>query len=258
MENGAPLALALLFQWADVIVLGACGVAVAVWSAFAPSGTSLVLPIAFSLLLGGSALLVLSFMLFAVRARIRGLVEAQGRAGERPLTARDVRAALARFAQGRNVPLDRLQLLMEAQHRDFGPDDYERLLALDDDTPTKRLVGARADEISVLPVVEYRARRGGGTDDREGMEGTDCKICLEPFEEGERLRLLPCLHRFHETCADKWLVERAVCPVCKWSVRDAIRDASAEDPSLAHAAHDMSADEHFARQLAAMDDGDGV
>lgn len=47
-----------------------------------------------------------------------------------------------------------------------------------------------------------------------------CALCLEPFSEGESVRVLPCGHGFHQTCIDRWLLEvqagcRRSCPVCK-------------------------------------------
>ncbi|GAX82721.1 hypothetical protein CEUSTIGMA_g10147.t1 [Chlamydomonas eustigma] len=42
-----------------------------------------------------------------------------------------------------------------------------------------------------------------------------CAVCLEDYVEGEKVRVLPCLHRFHMQCVDQWLSTRRLCPVCK-------------------------------------------
>lgn len=43
-----------------------------------------------------------------------------------------------------------------------------------------------------------------------------CAICLEDYEEGEKLRRLPCNHLFHTHCVDQWFGGRKVCPVCRY------------------------------------------
>mmetsp|Transcript_47697 Transcript_47697/g.118142 ORF Transcript_47697/g.118142 Transcript_47697/m.118142 type:complete len:157 (-) Transcript_47697:322-792(-) len=64
----------------------------------------------------------------------------------------------------------------------------------------------------------------------------DCAVCLEPFEPGAVLRLLPCLHSFHQQCIDKWLLNRPrgldgnlpamSCPLCKHDPRIALPPAA--------------------------------
>lgn len=41
-----------------------------------------------------------------------------------------------------------------------------------------------------------------------------CSICLEPFAQDQKLRVLPCLHAFHRPCVDKWLSQSKQCPLC--------------------------------------------
>ncbi|KAL8257162.1 hypothetical protein R6Q59_029203 [Mikania micrantha] len=55
-----------------------------------------------------------------------------------------------------------------------------------------------------------------------------CAICLEDYNVGDKLRILPCRHKFHSICVDAWLTSwRTFCPVCK---RDA-RTANGEPPA---------------------------
>jgi len=61
-----------------------------------------------------------------------------------------------------------------------------------------------------LPVIKFQKN--------SGMYET-CAVCLEDFEEGEKLRQLPCKHAYHMKCIDPWLTKnRKVCPVCKRKV----------------------------------------
>lgn len=59
---------------------------------------------------------------------------------------------------------------------------------------------------------------------QESQEESDeeaccCAICLDEFENKEKVRVLPCKHRFHEACLVPWLTERhSSCPLCKYDV----------------------------------------
>lgn len=44
-----------------------------------------------------------------------------------------------------------------------------------------------------------------------------CAICLSDLEDSQRIRVLPCSHRFHAACADDWLKNSILCPLCKRS-----------------------------------------
>ncbi|KAL7939927.1 hypothetical protein V8C42DRAFT_163735 [Trichoderma barbatum] len=86
-----------------------------------------------------------------------------------------------------------------------------------------RFVGLAPKAVDSIPLVSYsvspherhvtpsQASHNSGSDD-----SPNCSICTEMFEEGIRLRSLPCGHLFHPTCVDPWLLERSVtCPLCR-------------------------------------------
>lgn len=53
----------------------------------------------------------------------------------------------------------------------------------------------------------------------EADEGCECTICMSSFVARQRLRVLPCDHRFHAGCVDKWLLGHSnKCPVCRTAV----------------------------------------
>ncbi|KAJ4457161.1 hypothetical protein PAPYR_7460 [Paratrimastix pyriformis] len=75
-----------------------------------------------------------------------------------------------------------------------------------------------------LPTASYRR-----PSNPDATAPTQCPVCLCDFEEGDQVRYLPCLHQFHVACVDKWLLEKATCPICKLPLRGRPGAADAPD-----------------------------
>ncbi|KAK4785815.1 hypothetical protein SAY86_002504 [Trapa natans] len=67
---------------------------------------------------------------------------------------------------------------------------------------------ASSSSIEALPIVEIAA-----DGDSFPHPPPHCVICLEEF--GEWAKEMPCLHRFHSDCIEKWLRINGSCPVCR-------------------------------------------
>ncbi|VVB08626.1 unnamed protein product [Arabis nemorensis] len=77
----------------------------------------------------------------------------------------------------------------------------------------------------------------------EASTSISCAICIEDYNIGDRLRILPCRHKFHVECVDVWLGQRkSFCPVCKRDARTIRVDmpASERTPLLSPSLTPMS------------------
>jgi hypothetical protein len=73
-------------------------------------------------------------------------------------------------------------------------------------------VGLQQSVISSIAVCKYKKNEGL-------IEGTECSVCLNEFQENETLRLLPkCSHAFHIPCIDTWLRSHTNCPLCRANI----------------------------------------
>ena len=75
---------------------------------------------------------------------------------------------------------------------------------------------------------------------------TMCSICIDDFEDGEKIRILPkCRHGFHLECIKPWLIERqGCCPLCKTPVlghEEKERVADGTESNETQSQHDLPA-----------------
>ena len=110
--------------------------------------------------------------------------------------------------------------------REFGPDDYEALSALDTGIRHRRGGGrgprVTPADVDRLPTHAHRPATARVGDGGAAAEPPSCPVCLTAFEAGECVRTLPCVHNFHAECVDPWLLSHgrgaAACPVCMTGV----------------------------------------
>ncbi|XP_057542295.1 E3 ubiquitin-protein ligase MPSR1-like [Amaranthus tricolor] len=95
-------------------------------------------------------------------------------------------------------PLTQGMVVIEGE----GLDSMFRSVGIKDGPPP-----ASKSAIEALPSVEIR----------DGEEG-ECVICLEESEIGGFVKEMPCKHRFHSGCIEKWLGLHGSCPVCRFKM----------------------------------------
>eukprot|EP00276_Gloeochaete_wittrockiana_P002556 CAMPEP_0184671214 /NCGR_PEP_ID=MMETSP0308-20130426/85366_1 /TAXON_ID=38269 /ORGANISM="Gloeochaete witrockiana, Strain SAG 46.84" /LENGTH=344 /DNA_ID=CAMNT_0027118297 /DNA_START=145 /DNA_END=1179 /DNA_ORIENTATION=- len=93
-----------------------------------------------------------------------------------------------------------------------------RLLGLARQTQTTTAMGGRSggrvgvpeDVLLAMPKIVFASQQASLPN-----ENYTCAVCLGDFEQGEEVRVLPCLHSFHCKCIDPWLLGRNSCPLCQ-------------------------------------------
>eukprot|EP00934_Nitzschia_sp_Nitz4_P009169 Nitzschia sp. Nitz4//scaffold36_size144017//43746//45508//NITZ4_003078-RA/size144017-snap-gene-0.191-mRNA-1//1//CDS//3329549432//9159//frame0 len=83
---------------------------------------------------------------------------------------------------------------------------------------TKEQVDNLAEEIAPKSTDEESSLKSG-TLSQASEDGLVCAICLDHFDCGTTIKVLPCNHKYHYDCLLPWLTERhASCPLCKFDL----------------------------------------
>ncbi|KAG9441640.1 hypothetical protein H6P81_017494 [Aristolochia fimbriata] len=87
--------------------------------------------------------------------------------------------------------------------------------------------------IRSIPIFQFKK----GVEESTDKNCSECAVCLNEFQEEEKLRLLPyCCHVFHIDCIDIWLQSNANCPLCRSSISNVrpfeqgVADTPVQDP----------------------------
>ena len=46
------------------------------------------------------------------------------------------------------------------------------------------------------------------------IPGYECLICLDEFNQGQKIIMIKCGHIYHKNCIDKWFLKKKTCPLC--------------------------------------------
>ena len=106
------------------------------------------------------------------------------------------------------------KFMLELQTREITPEDYEKLLELDEKIKAKT---ADKRVVSALPTRQLSFSSESDSENSEGSSsessGKDemCVICMEKFSKGCVVKELPCGHLFHSDCITRWLTKNSQC-----------------------------------------------
>ncbi|GFS14412.1 RING finger protein 150-like [Elysia marginata] len=111
----------------------------------------------------------------------------------------------------------------------------------------KRLARAAKRAIAKIP---QRTLNAG---DKELEKDFDqCAICIEPYKDGDIVRVMPCRHIFHKSCVDPWLMDHRTCPMCKLDILQAFGMSMGKLDMLAYGMQDSQEFEHRNVEMSAV------
>ncbi|CAN8232327.1 unnamed protein product [Cochlearia groenlandica] len=94
-----------------------------------------------------------------------------------------------------------------------------------DDTQIQEAIQVSLNETDIIPeipanklMVNSLPRKIYNKMTSSNGDAQICPICLEEFNDGERVVTLPCGHEFEEECIINWFEINHVCPLCRFKL----------------------------------------
>ncbi|KAJ1268954.1 hypothetical protein BS78_07G172700 [Paspalum vaginatum] len=103
-------------------------------------------------------------------------------------------------------PADAEEGFVYTSHREA----YDVLVAGGEGLFLKNKPPAARSAVEALPSAVVAAGEEG--------EADECAVCKDGFAAGQRVRRLPCSHRYHDECIVPWLQVRNSCPLCRFEL----------------------------------------
>eukprot|EP00811_Abedinium_folium_P027378 NODE_4145_length_1930_cov_10.570161.p1 GENE.NODE_4145_length_1930_cov_10.570161~~NODE_4145_length_1930_cov_10.570161.p1 ORF type:complete len:440 (-),score=102.85 NODE_4145_length_1930_cov_10.570161:207-1526(-) len=141
-----------------------------------------------------------------------GRAPSSGRVG--PLLPQFLLAPPLQMMQHVDHLISPMRWVRHAAQVDLVPSEAAAFDAADND------VGGAGLEAIFNRTITMVHRSGEDASSQSDMCAEECIICCDAFMNGEYLRMLPCLHKYHALCVDRWLVRSLTCPVCKHDITD--------------------------------------
>ncbi|CAG8628952.1 1757_t:CDS:1 [Cetraspora pellucida] len=100
-------------------------------------------------------------------------------------------------------------------------------------TKSARSQKAISNAVSLYTSTDSTQNPLSSDDDYDMLLEETCAICLEDFDDGDKIRELPCRHCYHVECIDPWLTTKSSsCPLCKKDCKPSIGGGNNENTSI--------------------------
>eukprot|EP01084_Bolivina_argentea_P037088 68545_1 len=105
------------------------------------------------------------------------------------------------------------------EHNNHNQQRLDRLIAMQlDEEVNGQQQRNQAIDAAIQPVVQNTDNNQNRRIPENNNQNHKCSICLEPLQNNQQKRYLPCTHGFHSDCIDPWLGTHRTCPVCRFDL----------------------------------------